>query len=73
MDAQLQLPESEIEDFCRRHRICKLSLFGSILRQDFRLNSDIDVLVEFEPDAHVTLFDMGSAQVALSEIFRGQP
>ena len=44
-------PEA-ISDFCRRHHIRRLSLFGSVLRDDFRPESDVDVLVEFEP-AHV--------------------
>jgi uncharacterized protein len=44
------MPAEKIADFCRRHHIRKLSLFGSVLRDDFRPESDIDVLVEFEPD-----------------------
>ena len=40
-----------IADYCRRHHIRKLSLFGSVLRDDFRPESDVDVLVEFEPGA----------------------
>jgi predicted nucleotidyltransferase len=43
------LPAEKIAAFCRRHHIRKLSLFGSVLRDDFRPDSDIDVLVEFEP------------------------
>jgi predicted nucleotidyltransferase len=45
----LDLPQEQIADFCRRHHIRRLALFGSVLRADFRLDSDIDVLVEFEP------------------------
>lgn len=47
-------PEA-LADFCRRHHVRRLSLFGSVLRQDFRGGSDVDVLVEFEPD-HVPGF-----------------
>lgn len=47
------IPQAEIAAFCQKHRIRKLALFGSVLRDDFRDDSDIDVLVEFEPDAHV--------------------
>jgi predicted nucleotidyltransferase len=43
------MPRQHIAEFCRRHHIRKLALFGSILRPDFRPDSDIDVLVEFEP------------------------
>ncbi|MFQ5500719.1 MAG: nucleotidyltransferase family protein [Phycisphaerae bacterium] len=47
----IHIPTDRIADFCRSHRIRRLSLFGSILRDDFRPDSDIDVLVEFEPGA----------------------
>jgi len=47
----IEISHELIAAFCRRHRIRKLSLFGSVLRDDFRPESDIDVLVEFEPDA----------------------
>jgi predicted nucleotidyltransferase len=50
-------PLKEIEDFCRRWKIIELSVFGSILRQDFRPDSDVDLLVRFAPDAHWSLFD----------------
>ena len=45
----VQLPQQQIADFCRRHHIVRLSLFGSVLRDDFRSDSDIDVLIEFAP------------------------
>jgi len=48
---QINIPKEKIAAFCRRHRVRKLSLFGSILREDFGPDSDIDVLVEFEPGA----------------------
>ncbi len=47
--ARIEIPQERIEAFCRRHRIRRLSLFGSVLRDDFRPDSDVDVLVEFEP------------------------
>ena len=47
--ARLGVPHSKIADFCQRHHIRRLSFFGSILRDDFRPESDVDVLVEFEP------------------------
>ncbi len=43
------MPTKKLAEFCRKHNIKKLSLFGSVLRNDFRPDSDIDVLVEFEP------------------------
>ena len=47
--AKIEIPTARIEEFCRQHHIRKLALFGSVLRDDFQANSDIDVLVEFEP------------------------
>jgi len=47
----IEIPPDHIAAFCREHRIRRLALFGSILREDFGPESDIDVLVEFEPDA----------------------
>jgi uncharacterized protein len=46
---RIPIPKEQIAEFCRKHHIRKLSLFGSVLRDDFRPNSDVDVLVEFEP------------------------
>ena len=46
---QIEIPKERIAEFCRRHHIRRLSLFGSVLREDFRPESDVDVLVEFEP------------------------
>jgi uncharacterized protein len=51
----IDIPKAEVAEFCRRHRIRRLALFGSILRDDFRPESDVDVLVEFEPGARVGL------------------
>ncbi len=49
MSAKISIDRERIADFCRRHHIAKLSLFGSVLRDDFAPESDVDVLVEFEP------------------------
>ena len=51
----IDISKEKIAEFCRRHRIRKLALFGSILRDDFGAGSDVDVLVEFEPGAKVGL------------------
>ncbi|MEK6703578.1 MAG: nucleotidyltransferase family protein [Planctomycetota bacterium] len=55
----LTILEHEIAAFCRQHNVAKLSLFGSILRDDFGPGSDVDLLVEFLPGARVSLFDLG--------------
>jgi predicted nucleotidyltransferase len=48
-DLSVAIDEERVADFCRNHHMKRLSLFGSVLRDDFRAQSDIDVLVEFEP------------------------
>ena len=53
--ARIVVPKESIADFCRRYRIRRLSLFGSVLREDFGPDSDVDVLVEFEPGTRVGL------------------
>ncbi len=63
------VPLGQISDFCRRWKIRELALFGSVLRDDFRPDSDIDVLVRFEPDDPWSLFDLGDMQAELSSIF----
>ncbi len=52
--------------FCRKHGIRELSLFGSVLRDDFRPQSDVDVLVDFEPETSVSLFDLVRIQEELA-------
>ena len=49
MPARIDIPREEIAEFCRRHRVRRLALFGSVIRDDFTPKSDVDVLVEFEP------------------------
>ena len=66
------IPRETLVDFCRRNHIRKLSLFGSVLRDDFRDDSDIDVLVEFEP-GHVPGLRFIRLQDELSTIFGGRP
>ena len=63
----IEIPEDRLTEFCRRHHIRRLSLFGSILRDDFRPESDIDVLVEFEP-GHTPGFAFFGIQEELSAI-----
>lgn len=53
--AKIDVPPNVIAAFCKRHHIQELSLFGSVLRPDFGPDSDIDVLVEFEPEARIGL------------------
>ncbi len=65
--ARIDIPRDIVAEFCRRNRIRRLALFGSVLRDDFRPDSDVDVLVEFEPDARVGL-RFFALELELSEI-----
>ena len=67
MGLQLELDEEGIAAFCRRHHIRRLAFFGSVLREDFGSDSDVDVLVEFEP-GHVPGLAFLSMEAELSEI-----
>jgi predicted nucleotidyltransferase len=49
MPARIDIPSEQIAEFCRRNRVRRLALFGSVIRDDFTSESDVDVLVEFEP------------------------
>ena len=49
MAARIDIPREEIAEFCRRNRVRRMALFGSVIREDFRPESDVDILVEFEP------------------------
>jgi predicted nucleotidyltransferase len=65
---KIPIPADRIADFCRRWGVREFALFGSVLREDFRSGSDVDVLVSFLPDAHPTLFDLVRMQRELEGI-----
>jgi predicted nucleotidyltransferase len=64
----IEVPQERLAAFCRKHRIRKLSFFGSVLREDFAPESDVDVLVEFEPGAGVGLITFAGIEIELSEL-----
>ncbi len=68
MSARIAINEQRIAEFCRRNHIVRLALFGSVLRDDFGPDSDVDVLVEFEPGFPVGLIRMAGMEIELSEI-----
>lgn len=68
MATGIRVPKEELAEFCRRNQIRRLSLFGSVLREDFGPDSDVDVLVEFEPEARVGLFALARMEMELSEL-----
>jgi len=66
---QLDFSKPQLADFCRRWKITKMALFGSVLCEDFRPDSDVDVLVSFAKDAHYTLLDLARMEGELEKIF----
>jgi predicted nucleotidyltransferase len=69
MNDKLSLPKEKIEEFCLRWKIDEFSLFGSALREDFDLDSDIDILVSLSEDADLDLYDWIAMIEELEEIF----
>jgi hypothetical protein len=65
----IEFDEQQVADFCRTWKVIELSLFGSVLRDDFRPDSDVDVLVVFAPDAPWSYWDWGSMTEQLEAIF----
>src|SRR5512136_2071610 len=70
METKIDIPSDQIANYCRRWKITEFSLFGSVLREDFRPDSDIDVLVTFASDARWSLFDLVEMEDELSRILR---
>ncbi len=68
MCIQIEVPKEKISAFCQRNHICGLAFFGSVLRDDFRSDSDVDVLVEFEPGQELSLMELVAMENELSEI-----
>ncbi|HET6763059.1 MAG TPA: nucleotidyltransferase domain-containing protein [Longimicrobiaceae bacterium] len=68
LQARVEIPVERVAAFCRRNRIRSLQLFGSVLRGDFRDESDVDFLVEFEPGEKVGLLGVARMELELSEI-----
>jgi uncharacterized protein len=69
MTARIAIDHDAIAAFCRRWQVTRFELFGSVLRDDFRPDSDVDVLVTFDPESHPTLFDLVEMQEELEAVF----
>ena len=69
MSVNIKIDKFKLADFCQRNHIHQLALFGSVLRDDFSPESDVDVLVEFEDDHIPGLFGMARLENLLSELF----
>lgn len=61
------IPRAELEVFCRKNHITRMSLFGSALREELRQDSDIDVLVEFDKEHMPGLMDLAGMEIELAE------
>jgi uncharacterized protein len=66
----IDLESPDIRDLCAKWKIKRLAVFGSVLRDDFRPDSDIDLLVEFEPDTEWGLFDLIKAEEDFARLFQ---
>jgi len=67
-EVRIRMPREQIRQFCKKYHIRKLSLFGSVLRDDFKPTSDIDVLVEFESGKKIGLFKIAHMESELSDL-----
>jgi uncharacterized protein len=70
--ARILVDKAQLDAFCRHHHIRRLSLFGSVLRDDFRSDSDVDILVEFAPDRVPGFLGLAQMEAELSAILHGR-
>ena len=68
MKGRIEIPNEKLADFCRRNRIRRLAFFGSVLRDDFTPESDVDVLVEFEPGTRIGLIGLAGLENEMSRL-----
>jgi len=67
-EARISIPKERIAEFCKRNRVRRLSLFGSVPREDFGPDSDVDILVEFEPGTRMGLIQLSGLEIELGKI-----
>jgi len=67
-EARISIPKDRIAEFCMRNRVRRLSLFGSVLREDFGPDSDVDILVEFKPGTRIGLIRLSGLEIELGNI-----
>lgn len=68
----IDLPEDALKAFCEKWSVAELSLFGSVIREDFRPDSDVDVLVSFSENARIGLWDLAAMVIELESLFGHQ-
>ena len=71
MNPQVSVSKTALAAFCQKHGIKRFAIYGSALREDFGPESDIDILVEFEPDRIPGLFGIAGMELELSDLFSG--
>ena len=67
---RISIPKRRIQQFCQRYDVQRMALFGSVLKRNFRPDSDVDVLVSFAPNAHVGFLTLSRMQRELSKLFK---
>lgn len=70
--SRIPIDRQKLEEFCRKHHIRRLALFGSVLRSDFHPDSDVDILVEFEPSHRMGYFGLYEVEEELSKLLGGR-
>jgi hypothetical protein len=70
--SQIAVPRGQVAELCRRYQVRRLALFGSVLRNDFRFDSDVDVLVDFDPEARVGFVTLARFQRELADLLGRQ-
>ncbi len=70
MSAKISVDHARLAEFCSQHHIRRLALFGSVLRDDFRPDSDVDILVEFEPGHRAGLITLAGMELELSDMLK---
>ncbi len=68
--AHINFDQSRITDFCRKWQVNRMAFFGSVLRDDFRADSDVDVIIAFKPETQWSLFDVIDMKLELEKIFK---
>ena len=68
----IKVPQPALDDFCQRNHIHLLAFFGSVLREDFGPDSDVDIIVQFEPRYVPGLISLAGLELELSEMFGGR-
>lgn len=69
MSPKVKLDRQKVAELCRRYGVAELALFGSVLRDDFHADSDVDVLISFSPDAHPSLLELVELREDLKDLF----